>query len=92
IKQGKAPAALRCLIPTGDSKYNIVKRGKKREVPPLIIIIIVFGDILSCHKIPFYRRYLKKSLHFTPYYLMGEYRNEIQLWNEPCELQQLCVD
>ncbi|CAF4751787.1 unnamed protein product, partial [Rotaria sp. Silwood2] len=46
----------------------------------------------SCDQNPFYRRYLRKNRRFIPYHLMGAYRNEIQLWNEPCELQQLCLD
>ncbi|CAF4566847.1 unnamed protein product, partial [Rotaria sp. Silwood2] len=29
---------------------------------------------------------------FIPHHLMSSHRNEIQLWNEPCELQQLCLD
>ncbi|CAF1338646.1 unnamed protein product [Didymodactylos carnosus] len=46
----------------------------------------------SCDQNPFCRRYLKKHRRFIPYHLMGENRNEIQLWNEPCELQQHCLD
>ncbi|CAF0978314.1 unnamed protein product [Rotaria sordida] len=46
----------------------------------------------SCDQNPFYRRYLKKHRRFIPYHLMGANRNEIQLWNEPCELGQFCLD
>jgi hypothetical protein len=46
----------------------------------------------SCDQNPFYRRYLKKHQRFIPYHLMGEYRHQMQLWNELCELQQLCLD
>ncbi|CAF0884538.1 unnamed protein product [Rotaria sordida] len=48
--------------------------------------------IPSCDQNPFHRRYLKKHRRFIPHHLMGAHRNEIQLWNEPCELRQFCFN